>query len=99
MEWIKKYYKEIIIVLLALFGFNKCSTSCSRAKDIKDNEQIIHDKDSVINSLNDSIISLNMIIQRYEEKVSGLSQSLDIQERANKQIVESKKNISINVKK
>ena len=52
----------------------------------------------MIKSLNDSITLLNTKILIYEEKVSGLSNALTIQDEANKRISEAKKNINVTVK-
>lgn len=99
MEFIKKNWKIIVIVLLVLFSLSKCTQSCNRASDITKQEMKINSLDSTINVLNDSITSLNTTIKVYEEKVSGLNQSLSIQEEAAKRISEAKKNISVSVKK
>ena len=42
---------------------------------------------------------LNTKLKVYEEKISGLNQSLTIQDEANKRISEAKKNIQVNIKK
>ncbi len=98
MEWIKKHWKEIVIALLLIFGMNKCTQSCNRGNDtIKQNIEI-QKKDSAIKVLNDSISAMNVRIQVYEEKVTGLNQALSIQDEANKRISEAKKNINVNVK-
>ena len=102
MEWLKKHFKEIIIVLLVLFGLNKCTQSCSRGTELENAKTEIitnkHSSDSVIQVLNDSINQLNIRIQVYEEKISGLNQAISIQDEANKRISEAKKNINVNVK-
>ena len=103
MDWIKKNWQLIIIVILLLFGMNKCTSSCTNSTKYKNSENeklvLIHKNDSIQKILNDSIILLNTKIQVYEEKISGLNQSLSIQEEASKRISDAKKNISINVKK
>ena len=102
MEWIKKHWKEIVIGLLVIFSLNKCTQSCSRGNALNESEfnrikTEIH-KDSIIKELNDSISVMNIKIQVYEEKISGLNQALSIQDEASKRISEAKKNISVNVK-
>ena len=99
MEWIKNHWKEIIIGLLIIFSLNKCTQSCSRQSKINEVNITILEKDSIINSLNDSIYMLNTKLKVYEEKISGLNQSLTIQDEANKRISEAKKNIQVNIKK
>ncbi len=103
MEWIKTHWKEIIIVLLLIFGMNKCTQSCNRGNNLSEaNLQkalIEANKDSIIKVLEDSISKMNITIQVYEEKVTGLNQALSIQDEANRRISEAKKNINVNVKK
>lgn len=102
MESIKKHWKDILIVLFALMFMSKCTQSCNRAgaydelKEQTDSTIVV--KDSIIKSLNDSCTALNTTIKVYEEKVSGLSQSLSIQDEAAKRISEAKKNISVSVR-
>ncbi len=102
MEQIKKYWKEIVICLLLIFGMNKCTQSCSRGNALNESEvnrvKTEISKDSIIKSLNDSITLLNTKLLIYEEKVSGLSNALTIQDEANKRISEAKKNINVTVK-
>ena len=103
MDWIKKNWQIIVIVLLLLFGMSKCTSSCTNNTKYKNTEfqrcELVKKSDSIQRVLNDSIIILNTKIQVYEEKIAGLNQSLSIQDEANKRISEAKKNISINVKK
>ena len=73
---------------------SKCTQSCNRAGINDELNNVIVNKDSTINTLQDSITVLNTTIKVYEEKVSGLSQSLTIQSEAAKRISEVKKNIS-----
>lgn len=102
MEQIKKHWKEIVICLLLIFSMNKCTQSCSRGNALNESEvnriKTEISKDSIIKSLNDSITLLNTKLLIYEEKVSGLSNALTIQDEANKRISEAKKNINVTVK-
>lgn len=98
MEKIKKYWKEIIIVILVIFGLNKCTQSCSRSSEINKLNTEIVSKDSIIKVYDDSINILNTKIQIYDEKISGLNNALNIQDEANKRISEAKKNINVTVK-
>ena len=102
MEIIKKNIKNIVIAILILFGMSKCAQSCNRAGTIDkleaDTEISIHQKDSIIKVLSDSCTVLNTTIKIYQERVSGMQQSLDIQNEAARRISEAKKNISVNVK-
>ena len=98
MESIKKHWKEALIGLFCIMYMSKCTQSCNRAGINDELNNTIVNKDSIINTLQDSITVLNTTIKVYEEKVSGLSQSLTIQSEATKRISEVKKNISVNVK-
>ena len=99
MDWIKTHWKEIVIGLLLIFGLNKCTQSCNRGNELKNIRNVeIFEKDSIIKVLNDSISTMNVRIQVYEEKVTGLNQALSIQDEANKRISEAKKNINVNIK-
>lgn len=102
MEQLKKHWKEILIGILACMFLSKCTQSCNRASEI-DNlntkiEMMTVQNDSIISVLQDSCQVLNTTIKVYEERVSGMQQSLSIQEEAAKRISEAKKNISVNVK-
>lgn len=102
MDWLKNYWKEVVIGILVIFGLNKCTQSCNRQTTIDEKVSQItvieNTKDSVINVLNDSIGKLNIRLQVYEEKVAGLNQALSIQDEANKRISEAKKNINVQVR-
>lgn len=102
MNWIKLHWKEILIFVFLIFAMNKCTQSCSRGTEINtitneyDNYKAYHDSIEVV--LNDSIKTLNTIIQVYEEKITGLNQALSIQDEANRRISEAKKNINVQLK-
>ncbi len=58
MTNIKKYWKEILLVLLLIFSLNKCTQSCSRSTVINTQQIEIAQKDSIIKQLReDSTIS------------------------------------------
>lgn len=58
MEKIRKYWKEILMCVLLIFGMNKCSKSCNRANIIDKKNIEILQKDSIISKLKeDSTIS------------------------------------------
>ena len=103
MEQIKKYWKEGLIALLIICFMNKCTQSCNRAdqyaqlKAQADSAYVI--KDSIIKNLQDSCTLLNTTIKIYEERVSGMQKSLDIQDEAARRITEAKKNINVKVNK
>ena len=102
MNKIKQYWKEIVIVILVIFSLNKCTQSCSRDTQLYKNTieytQNLQQKDSIISLLNDSLNAMNIKLQVYEEKITGLNQALVIQDEANKRIADAKKNIQVNVR-
>lgn len=98
MNNITKRWNIIVIVILAVFSLSKCTQSCSRQTIINNKELTIYEKDSLLKVANDSINILNTKIQIYEERISGLTNSLTIQEEAARRISEAKKNISVTVK-
>lgn len=59
IEKIKKHWKEILIVLLALFGLNKCTQSCNRDNKLTKANTELYSKDSIIKVYDDSIKNLN----------------------------------------
>ena len=68
MEFIKKNWKIIVIVLLVLFGMNKCTVSCNRGTTINKQQIELVQKDSIIKAQNDS---LNIFKVRWDENQKG----------------------------
>lgn len=103
MEFLKKKWQIIVIVLLILFGMTKCTSSCTNSNKFEASEknhiEYVQKMDSIVKELNDSIVVLNTKITVYEERVAGLNNALSIQDEANKRISEAKKNINVNVRK
>ena len=74
MNKLKKNWKEILIVLLILFGMNKCTVSCNRGSKLtKANQEIVY-KDSLNKVMTDSIKSLNVTIANLADKNGMLSE-------------------------
>ena len=74
MNKLKKNWKEILIVLLILFGMNKCTVSCNRGSKLnKANKEIVY-KDSLNKAMTDSIKSLNVTIANLADKNGMLSE-------------------------
>ena len=74
MNKLKKNWKEILIVLLILFGMNKCTVSCNRGSKLnKANKEIVY-KDSLNKAMVDSIKSLNVTIANLADKNGMLSE-------------------------
>ena len=74
MNKLKKNWKEILIVLLILFGMNKCTVSCNRGSKLKKANQEIVYKDSLNKAMTDSIKSLNVTIANLADKNGMLSE-------------------------
>ena len=68
MNFIKKNWKIIVIVLLVLFGMNKCTVSCNRGTTISKQQIELLQKDSIIKAQADS---LNAFSIRWEENQKG----------------------------
>ena len=74
MNKLKKNWKEILIVLLILFGMNKCTVSCNRGSKLnKANKEIVY-KDRLNKAMADSIKSLNVTIANLADKNGMLSE-------------------------
>lgn len=77
-EKLKKNWKTILIVLLALFSLNKCTVSCNRGQKLtKANKELVQ-KDSSIKVMSDSIKTLN-------QTINSLSTQTDMLKGFNKQ--------------
>jgi len=68
MDFIKKNWKIILIVLLVLFGMNKCTVSCNRGTKINKQQMELVQKDSIIKAQSDS---LKMFAIRWDENKKG----------------------------
>ena len=68
METIKKNWKIILIVLLILFGMNKCTVSCNRSTTINKQQVELLQKDSIIKTQADS---LKLFAIRWDENKKG----------------------------
>lgn len=99
MDKLKKNWKILVIIILAIFALNKCTVSCNRSNELNNVKQTVIQKDSVISLQKDSIITLNNTIKLYEEKVNGLQNASEIKDQAIKNITEAKKNINVKIKK
>lgn len=74
MNKIKKNWKEILIVILIIFGMNKCTVSCNRGSKLDKANLEIVTKDSTISALSDSIKSLNVTVANLSDKNGMLSE-------------------------
>ena len=102
MNFIKEKWQIIVIVLLIIFGMNKCASSCTNANKYEESEknkiELVSQKDSIINVYSDSIKTLNMKVQVLEATISGNNEMINRLAQANEQISAAKKNINVNVK-
>ena len=62
-SFLKKNWNVIVILVLVVFGLNKCTQSCNRETSIQELSEKLSNKtsqsDSIISVLNDSIVVLN----------------------------------------
>lgn len=98
-EFIAKHGCKIVIVLLVLFGLNKCTVSCNRGNEIKKLNTDIESCDSVIKVLVDSIGTLNTEVSILNEKINGYEGITKAKDEALQRITEAKKNINVTVRK
>lgn len=105
MEYIKKNWKVIVIVLLTLFSLSKCTTSCSRGTEIDrlnleltKKDSIIIERNCEIDTLHTNIRELNYVISLCETKIEGYQQQLKIKDDAIEQINKAKQNINVTVR-
>ena len=68
MSYIKKHWKEILIVLLVVFSLNKCTVACNRDTKINKQEVELVQKDSIIKVQADSLKAFSI---RWEENQRG----------------------------
>lgn len=67
--WIKTNWKNIALILLVLFGFSKCSQSCSRQQDVNRKAATIAVQDSIITSLSSQVHDLELDTLRLNQTV------------------------------
>lgn len=98
-EFINKHGLKIVIVILILFGLNKCTVSCNRGNEIKKLNNDIESRDSVIKEFTDSVGILNTEISILNEKINGYEGINKAKDEALQKITEAKKNINVTVKR
>lgn len=102
MEFLKKKWQIIVIVILILFGMNKCASSCTNENKYESSEKTrieqVDSLNNIINIMNDSIKSLNMKVQVLEATINGNQEMINRLSQANEQISNAKKNINVNVR-
>jgi len=102
MEFIKRKWQIIVIVLLILFGMNKCTSSCTNENMYESSEKTrieqVDSLNNIISVMNDSVKSLNMKVQVLEATINGNQEMINRLSQANEQISNAKKNINVNVR-
>lgn len=96
-DFLNKYWKNIVIVILVLFSLNKCTVSCNRGNKLKQTNIEIAQRDSVITDMNDTIKHLKSEIQILNEKLTGIQNVANAKDEAIRNITEAKKNINVTV--
>ena len=69
LDKIKKNWKNILIIVLILFGFNKCTQSCNRQIKIDDQTVNIEQLDSTLKEKNSEITSLKRDTSDYLNRI------------------------------
>lgn len=69
LDKIKKNWKNILIIVLILFGFNKCTQSCNRQTKIDKQTVNIEQLDSTLKEKNSEITSLKRDTSDYLNRI------------------------------
>ena len=69
LDKIKKNWKIIFIVILILFGLNKCTQSCNRQSKIEEQAAKIEQLDSILQEKNSEIVSLKRDTTEYLNRI------------------------------
>ncbi len=96
MNFIKKHYLKIILVLFVFLYMSSCIKSCNKSNTIKHNIEIIDSLKNERNLLTDSIKYLNNEIIIRDIKLENLNTRLTEQKQTNNKLL-NRKNI-INIK-
>lgn len=84
-EKIKKNWKNIVIILVCLFGLNKCTISCYRKGEIDRLNANIEVYDSIMHANVETIDSLNEVIDRNNFIIENLNKNAATAAEANRQ--------------
>lgn len=95
MEFIKKHWQKILIVLFVLLFFGTCTSNCSHKNEIRVLKNTYASTDSIISSLNDSISFYKLEIKELKrdkkemaEKIEMLNKSVsDLNKALNRSVV------------
>lgn len=68
-NFLKRNWKNIVIVILILFSLNRCTVACNRSYKIQENYNKIEKLDSVIKVQYDEISDLKRDIIGYKDKL------------------------------
>ncbi len=69
LDKIKKNWKIILIVILLLFGLNKCTQSCNRQTKIDEQTTKIEQLDSALQKKNSEVVSLKRDTSDYLNRI------------------------------
>ena len=102
-SFLKKNWNVIVILVLVVFGLNKCTQSCNRETSIQELSEKLSNKtsqsDSIISALNESIVVLNHELDLLRHDKTSQDVLVATQRDAIEKINEAKKNINVTVKK
>ena len=69
LDKVKKNWKNILIIVLILFGFNNCTQTCNRQNKIDKQSIKIEELDSVLKEKNSEIMSLKRDTSDYLNRI------------------------------
>ena len=69
LDKLKKNWKNILIIVLILFGLNKCTQSCNRQTKIDEQTTKIEQLDSTLQEKNSEIVSLKRDTSDYLNRI------------------------------
>ncbi len=72
MDFIKKHWMKIVIGLFVIIFFGMCTNNCSNKNKIRTMQQTYSKSDSIISTLNDSIVILNDSIKYLNKDIKSL---------------------------
>lgn len=72
MEFIKKHWKKIVLGLFVIIFFGMCSNNCSNKNELRNLKSTYSQADSIMTSMNDSILFLNDSIKYLNKDIESL---------------------------
>lgn len=83
VEFIKKNYIKIVMILLVLFSFSMCAKNCSNKNKLRTNIEAGALLDQNIKQLEDSIVVLNITIKDLKNDLSTANSKVELLTKSN----------------